>query len=153
MTAIRLENPDAVFCHYFNANKVGCLSSVAYNLGLSVIGWDTIGGDETTLGDYATAAGSAAEGDSAGLDGRRANDMLGYHCLNAGYQAAGFPNCTDEAQAWGAYAYDAAKIIIAATDRADTTDPTAIRDEIAATADYGHLNAHLVGAGQIIYRG
>lgn len=137
LTAIQTENPDAVFYADNDASNAGFFSDIAHSLGLSVIGWDAIWGDETVLGDYATAAGSAAaEGDYAGLQGRRTEDMPGYDTLNADYQAAGFPNCGDEAQAWGAYAYDAAKIIIAAIDRADSTDPTAIRDEIAATADY-----------------
>jgi branched-chain amino acid transport system substrate-binding protein len=62
--------------------------------------------------------------------------MPGYDALNTDYQAVGFPNYGDEAQVWGAYAYDAAKIIIAAIDRADSADPTTIRDEIAATGAY-----------------
>lgn len=136
LTAIQPENPDAIFYADSDANNAGFFSNVAYSLGLSIIGWDTIWNDEAALGYYATAAGSAAEGDYAGLNGRRPEDMPGYDTLNADYQAAGFPNYGDEAQAGGAYAYDAAKIIIAAIDRADSPDPTAIRDEIATTADY-----------------
>jgi glucose/mannose transport system substrate-binding protein len=34
------------------------------------------------------------------------------------------------------YAYDAARIIFAAIDRADNTDPTAIRNQVAATSNY-----------------
>ncbi len=137
LTAIQAENPDAVFYADNGANNAGFFSNVAHNLGLSVIGWDEIWADDgAALGDYAAAAGAAAEGDYAGLQGRRTEDMPGYDTLNADYQAAGFPNYEDEAQMWGAFAYDAAKIIIAAIDRADSTGPTAIRDEIAATADY-----------------
>jgi branched-chain amino acid transport system substrate-binding protein len=62
--------------------------------------------------------------------------MPGYDDFNAAYKAAGFLNCGGEAEAYGAYAYDAAKIVIAAIDRADSTNPAAIRDEIAATANY-----------------
>jgi ABC-type branched-subunit amino acid transport system substrate-binding protein len=62
--------------------------------------------------------------------------MPGYDALNQAYQAAEFPSFGEDAQEWGAYAYDAAKIIIAAIDQADTTDPAAIRDQIAATAGY-----------------
>jgi ABC-type branched-subunit amino acid transport system substrate-binding protein len=43
---------------------------------------------------------------------------------------------TVEAQEWGAFAYDAAQIIIAAIDRADSTNPADIRNEIAATTNY-----------------
>ena len=136
LTAIQGESPDATFYFDNDANNAGFFSSVAHNLGLSIIGWDAVRGDESALGVYATAAGSAAEGDYAGLNPRRTQDMPGYDTLNADYQAAGFPNYGDEAEMWGAFAYDAARIIIAAIDRADSADPAAIRDEIAATADY-----------------
>ena len=62
--------------------------------------------------------------------------MPGYDALNAAYQAANFPNYGGEAGTGGAFAYDAAKIIIDAIDRADSADPGAILDAIAATADY-----------------
>ena len=137
LTVIQAENPDAVLYADNDANNAGFFSNVAHSLGLSIIGWDAIwNGWEVALGDYATAAGSAAEGDYAGLNGRRTDDMPGYDDFNAAYQAAGFPNYGDEAQVWGAFAYDAAKIIIAAIDRADSANPAAIRDEIAATANY-----------------
>jgi len=135
LTAIQAENPDAVFYADNDANNAGFLSSVAHNLGLSIIGWRAWE-DGAALDDYATAAGPAAEGDYAGLIGRRTEDMPGYDDFNADYQAAGFPNYGSEATMWGAFAYDAARIIMAAIGRADSTDPTTIRDEIAATADY-----------------
>jgi branched-chain amino acid transport system substrate-binding protein len=136
LTAIQPENPDAVFYADGDANNAGLLSSIAHNVGLSVIGWDAVFSGEPALGDYATAAGTGAEGDYASLQGRRTEDMPGYDTFNAAYQAAGFPNYGDEADGFGAYAYDAARIIIAAIDRADSANPAAIRDEIAATADY-----------------
>ena len=91
---------------------------------------------EGALGDYATAAGAGAEGDYVGLAGRRTDYMPGYDAFDAAYRAAWFPFHGDEAQQWGAYAYDAAKIIIAAIDLADSADPADIRDAIAATANY-----------------
>jgi branched-chain amino acid transport system substrate-binding protein len=136
LTAIQAENPDAVFYVDQDADDAGLLSSIAQDQGLSVVGWDTRSGADAALENYATAAGPAAEGDYAGLIGRRIQDMPGYDALNADYQAAGFPNYGDEAGVWGAFAYDAAKIIIAAIDRADSAGPAAIRDEIAATANY-----------------
>ena len=136
LTVIQAENPDAVLYADIDANNAGFFSNVAHSLGLSIIGWDALWNREAALADYATAAGSAAEGDYASLSGRRTQDMPGYDTLNADYQAAGFPNYGDEAEMWGAFAYDAARIIIAAIDRAGSADPTAIRDAIAATADY-----------------
>lgn len=135
LTAIQAEDPDAVFYADWDANRAGFLSSIAHNLGLSIIGWDAAS-DEAGLGDYVAVAGGAAEGDYAGLSPRRTEDMPGYDTLNADYQAAGFPNYGDQVEMWGAFAYDAVRIIVDAMDRADSADPTAIRDEIAATANY-----------------
>lgn len=138
LTAIQPETPDVIYYANDDGNAAGLLSRVAHNLGMSdlVIGWDLHWSDEAALGDYAAAAGPAAEGDHAGIFARRAQDMPGYDGFNEDYQAAGFPNYGDAALEWGAFAYDAASIIIAAIDRADSADPSAIRDEIAATADY-----------------
>jgi branched-chain amino acid transport system substrate-binding protein len=145
LTAIQAENPDAVFYVDNDANDAGFLSSIAQDQGLSVVGWLPISVDDAILENYATAAGPAAEGDYAGLAGRRTQDMPGYNTLNADYQAAGFPNCGDDAGVWGAFAYDAAKIIIAAIDRADSSNLAAIRDEIAATANYDGVVGTYVG--------
>jgi branched-chain amino acid transport system substrate-binding protein len=144
LTAIQAEDPDAVFYADWDANRAGFLSSIAHNLGLSVIGWDA-DNNEAALGDYAIVAGGAAEGDYAGLNPRRTQDMPGYDTLNADYQAAAFPNYGDEAEIWGALAYDALRIIVDAMDRADSADPTAIRDAIAATADYHGVVGIYVG--------
>ena len=135
LTAIQAETPDAVFYAENSADDAGFFSSIADNLGLSIVGWYGQV-DDATIENYATAASTAAEGDYAGQLGRDSQDMPGYDAFNAAYQAAGFPNYGDEAQVFGAYAYDAAKIIIAAIDRADSADPAAIRDEIAATTNY-----------------
>ncbi|RLC60754.1 MAG: hypothetical protein DRI48_11560, partial [Chloroflexi bacterium] len=133
LTAIQAENPAAIFYANYDDSAAGLLSRVAHNLGLSdvVIG-QAVGSD---LDTYAAAAGSAAEGDYTVVH-RATNDMPGYEQFNADYQAAGFPNHGEEADMWGAFAYDAAQIILAAIDRADVTDTLAVRDEIATMA--GH---------------
>lgn len=138
LVTIQGENPDVIFYADGDANNAGLLSSIAHGLGMNdvIIAWGTLSDNKAVLDDYATAAGIAAEGDRAAMHYRSTDDMPGYNDLNTAYQTAGFANYGDEAQMWGAFAYDAAKIIIAAIDRADSTDPTAIRDEIAATANY-----------------
>ena len=137
LTLIQAGPPDAVFYADSDANQAGFFSSVAHSLGLSIVGWDAIWSDsEAAPGDYAAAAGSAAEGDYAGLNGRRTDNMPGYDDFNLAYQAASFPSYGDESKAWGAFAYDDANIIIAAIKHADSVNPGAIRDEIAATVDY-----------------
>ena len=138
LTAIEPEDPDAIFYGNGDAEAAGTLSRAAHALGMTdvVMAWDNMDVGEGVLEPYATAAEAAAEGDYTGINQRRTDDMPGYDAFNAEYQAAGFPNCGDEAGSLGAFASDAANIIIAAMDRADSADPAAIRDAIAATADF-----------------
>jgi len=138
LATIQGEAPDAIFYVDEDANNAGLLSSIADGIGMTdvIIGWSSFTNDRSSLDDYANAAGTAAEDDHVGMHYRATEDMPGYTTFNAAYQAAGFANYGDEAQLWGAFAYDAANIIIAAIDRADSTDPADIRDEIAATANY-----------------
>lgn len=138
LTIVMAENPHTI--HFVNddGNTAGLLSNVAHNLGMTnvVIAWTTYSNNRAPLDDYATAAGIAAEGDIAAMASRTTNDMPGYAALNTDYVAAGFANYGDEAQTGGAFAYDAAQIIVAAIDRAESVNPTDIRDEIAATTNY-----------------
>jgi branched-chain amino acid transport system substrate-binding protein len=138
LTTIMAENPDAVYFAHDDGSTAGLLGKVADNLGMIdvVIAWTTFSENRDLLDDYAAKAGAAAEGDIATMYHRATDDMPGYDDLNAAYQAAGFPDYGDEVQMFGAFAYDAAQIIIAAIDRAESTDPAAIRDEIAATTNH-----------------
>jgi len=138
LTAIQAEGPDVIFYSDTDANNAGLLSSVAHSLGMTdtIIAWNTFSEDETILADYAARAGVAAEGDHVVMFYRRTQDMPGYGALNTAYQAAGFPNYGDEATAWGAFPYDAANIIIDAIRRAQSTNPSDIRDAIAGTTNY-----------------
>lgn len=138
LTAIQAEDPDVIFYADADANNAGLLSSVAYHLGITdtIIAWSTFSEDEAVLAGYAAQAGVAAEGDHAAMSYRRTQDMPGYTAFNTAYQAAGFANFGDEATATGAFAYDAAHIIIAAIRRAQSTNPSDIRDAIAGTVNY-----------------
>lgn len=138
LTAIQAEGPNVIFYSDTDGNNAGLFSHVAHSLGMTdtIIGWNTFSEDEAVLADYAAQAGAAAEGDHAAMSYRRTQDMSGYEVFNTAYQAAGFPNYGDEATIWGAYAYDAANIIIAAIRRARSTDPNDIRDAIASTTNY-----------------
>ena len=138
LTTIMAENPQTIHFVKDDGNTAGLLSKVAHNLGMTnvVIAWTTNSDNRGILDDYTAAAGIAAEGDIAAMYYRATDDMPGYAALNADYIAAGFTNFGDEAQEWGAFAYDAAQIIIAAIDRADSVNPADIRDEIAATTNY-----------------
>jgi basic membrane protein A len=138
LTAVHGDNPEGIYYADRDAGNAGLFSLVAHNLGMAevVIGWDSLSDDESMLDTYRAVAGPAAERDYAGLLQRRSQDMPGYDAFNAAYQAAGFPNYGGETPWFSAFAYDAAKIIIAAIDRADAFGPSAIRSEIAATTDY-----------------
>jgi branched-chain amino acid transport system substrate-binding protein len=138
LTAIKAEDPQGIYYANEDAGAAGLLSRTTQNLGMGDVdmAWDLFWAGEEALGQYAAAAAGAAEGDHAGINARGTEAMPGYDALNAAYQAAGFSNYGDEPQMWGAFAYDAANIVMAAIDRADSTHPTAIRDGIAATSDY-----------------
>ena len=146
LTAIQAENPDAIANFFLDADPNatatagGDFSRIAQSLGMTdtLIGFGGLGdaNDDALLATHAAAAGAAAEGDFAMLYQRRFADMPGWPTFLADYQAAGFASEPNDPAVFGAYAYDAANIIIAAIDRADSADPTAIRDEIAATSNY-----------------
>jgi branched-chain amino acid transport system substrate-binding protein len=138
LTAIQAESPAVIFYSDTNANNAGLLSSVAHGLGMAgtIIAWNTFSVDRAVLADYVARAGVAAEGDHAVMFLRRTQDMPGYPAFNAAYQAAGFPNLGGEATMWGAFAYDATNIVIAAIRRAQSTNPTDIRDAIAGTINH-----------------
>ena len=138
LAAIQLEDPDVIYYPDDDGAAAGSLSWVAHDLGMAgvPIAWDLHWAGEEAFAPYEAAAGPAAEGDYAGVQWRRTEDMPGYVTFNQAYQAAEFPEYGDEAHVWGALAYDAARIILAAIDRADSIDPADIRDEIAETANY-----------------
>jgi len=155
LAAIKPEGPQAIFYFDDNPGNAALLSSTAHGLGMQdvAIGWSTFSEDKTKLADYAAQAGAAAEGDYAVMFYRHPADMPGYSSLLAAYQAAGFPNYGDEPTIWGAYAYDAAQIVIAAIDAADSTDPAMIRQAIATTINYpGVVGAYKAfnGKGDVI---
>ena len=138
LSAIQAESPNAIFYADVDPTRAGQFSRTARNLGMTnmIIGWSPFSDDEAQLTTYAGAAGAAAENDYAAMEWRRVQDMPGWTTFLAAYQAANFPNEPDDPGIYGAFAYDAARIIIAAIDRADSINPAAIRNEIAATRDY-----------------
>lgn len=138
LTSILAENPDAIHFPSEDGGAAGLLSHIAHSLGMTgtVVAWSTFSVERSILDDYTATAGTAAKGDIAAMYYRSPDDMPGYDDFNADYVAAGFANYGDEAQSWGAFAYDAAQIILAAIDRAGSLDPADIRDEIAATNDF-----------------
>jgi branched-chain amino acid transport system substrate-binding protein len=138
LSTIMVENPDVIHFANNNGSTAGLLSKVAANVGMNgvVIAWSTFSVDRDFLSDYAAVAGDAAEGDIAAMVYRTKEQMPGYEEFNAAYQDAGFANFGDEADIWGAFAYDAANMLIAALSRTESADPADIRDEFALTSNY-----------------
>ena len=139
LTKIQGEGAHAIYFPSYDSTLAGQMALEAYNLGMvdTPIVWDSMSETRSmSLPAYDTEAGAAAEMNYAIFYYREPADMPGYAAFNAAYVAASFPEYGDEAQMWGAFAYDAAKIILDAIDQADSTDPTDIRAAIAGTPEH-----------------
>ena len=138
LVKIQGEGAYGIYFPWNDATLAGQIALEASDLGMVdvPIFWDSMSEVKAMLNDYDTAAGAAAEMNYALFYYRDPSEMPGYAEFNADYVASAFPNYGDEAQTWGAFAYDAARIILEAIDRADSTDPADIRDSIAAAPGY-----------------
>jgi len=139
LTQIQSEGAHVIYFPYDDGAVAGQLALEAYNLGMldTPVAWNSMAEPKSLLlPAYDAVAGPAAEMNYAIFTNREPSEMPGYADFNTAYVAAAFPTYGDEAQMWGAYAYDAAKIILAAIDRADSTNPADIRDAIAASPTY-----------------
>lgn len=139
LTKIQGEGAHAIYFPSYDSTLAGQMALEAYNLGMvdTPIVWDSMSETRSmSLPAYDTEAGAAAEMNYAIFYYREPADMPGYAAFNAAYVAASFPEYGDEAQMWGAFAYDAAKIILDAIDQADSTDPADIRAAIAGTPEH-----------------
>ncbi len=140
LAAIQAEHPDGIYYVDRDASRAGFFSLMAYNLSMTdvIMGWtywDSV--DDTILNTYVSASDSpAAENDYVALLYCRLSDMPGWTTYSADYIAAGFTNYGIDPHPVGAFAYDAANIIIEALQRAGNVGPPSIRDEIAATQDF-----------------
>jgi branched-chain amino acid transport system substrate-binding protein len=139
LNAIKTENPDGIVYLDGDPAEGGQFSFTAYGLGMTnvVIGWVSWSNDVTLLTTYATTAGTlVADNDYAAMEFRRFQDMPGWTGFLAAYQAADFSNQPNDPGFFGASAYDAARIIVTAMVSAESTDPAAIRNQVAATRNY-----------------
>jgi len=133
------EHPQVIYYADYDASRAGLFSRVSHGVGMDdvVIAWTPWDVGDGTLAQYQNAAGAtAADSDLAGMEHRRQADMPGWPAFLADYQAAGFPNYGGDPTLFGPHAYDAARILLAAIDRADSTDPAAVRDEVANTKNH-----------------
>ncbi len=138
MVAVASTQPDVVFfCEAANPGDAALLRYGATSGGLEgvPIAWSTSTDDEGVLSSYISGAagwGVSIEGDLAGMNPRRAQDMPGFSSFRLRYQAA----YGEQPQGLAAFAYDTAGIIVDAMGRAESADPAAIRDAIAGMHDY-----------------
>ncbi|OGO32785.1 MAG: hypothetical protein A2Z16_03645 [Chloroflexi bacterium RBG_16_54_18] len=134
---IKTENPDAIANLYLDdsaGTTAGQISDMAYDKGMEdvLMVWSSDTNDKSELLEYESAAGAAAvEGDVVIMKLVHPQDMLDWENFLSDYQAEGFANEPNEPGIFGPYAYDAAMIIMEAIDRADSTNPADIRDQIA----------------------
>lgn len=136
LTAIQAENVEVILISDLEGDIAGQVSRVAHNLGMTqTLGWL---GVEGFGGDYInTFVGiEAAENDYGATNSRRTSDMPGYTAFETAYLSANFANEPNDPGQWSPFAYDATKMIMAAIERANTTDTLAIRDALATTANY-----------------
>ncbi len=130
------ERPDVILYADADPGHAGLFSRAAYEAGMTnvPIAWSSWDNALSLLETYATEAGPAAEGDIAMMSYRPFWGMPGWETFLADYQAANFPTASDDPGVWGAFAYDAARIILDALNRAGT--PGNVRDALAATTDF-----------------
>ena len=128
IAAIAGEGVDAIFYNGPNGSEAGQFSLAVDNEGLTTIPVAWISGevDLDLLDAYIVVAGAAAENDLAILHYRDRDNMPLYQAYNTAYVAQGFTNFGDEGQEWGAFAYDAAQILINAIQAADSAIPADI---------------------------
>ncbi len=148
LAAILPEHPDTIAnLSVSGPLEAGLFSQIAHNMGMTAVpvGWMSQTNNESVLADYANVAGAAAEGDYVAMSFRRFQDMPGWSTFLDAYRAARFAHEPDDPGVLGAFAYDAARIIIAAIVRSQSTDPAVIRDFIAATSNYEGVVGTYVG--------
>ena len=139
VASIAGEGVDAIIYNGPNGSEAGQFSQAVDAGGLTTIPVAWISGefDLDLLDSYLATAGAAAENDLAMLHNRDRDDMPLYLDFNADYVAEAFPVEADEGQEWGAFAYDAAQIIIYAIQSADSAIPA---DILLALHNYGNYS-------------
>lgn len=140
LNTIKIENPDTIldFASFQDPAQGGLINSIAHNVGMSdvVIGWNAESSDALDLYEYANSGGVTVEGDYALMKTRPTEDMPGWNSFKADYESAGFTQEALDPPVFAAYAYDAAGIVVAAMEHANTAEPIAIRNALAMTTNF-----------------
>ena len=138
LAAIQAEGVDGIFYGEDNGANAALLTDVARRLGMHDVWivWNTFTQDQGVLNDYAASVSTSAGRVLAVMFYRSPAQMPGYPAFDAAYVAAGFPDHGDNPGMEGAFAYDATSLVLDAIRRADSADPSAIRDALASTASF-----------------
>ncbi|HNT76230.1 MAG TPA: BMP family ABC transporter substrate-binding protein, partial [Anaerolineae bacterium] len=139
LNTIRSEAPDVIFVAGYAAEEPGRLSQTAYEMGMGAIpiAWDSLAEAPMWMYAYQGWAGDAAVvGDFIAMHQRPFWAMPGWTGLVSDYQAANFVNVPDDPGIFGAFAYDAAGILLDALHRANSPTPADVRSMIGATPSY-----------------
>jgi branched-chain amino acid transport system substrate-binding protein len=133
MTKIKALNPDMIYFGGITQNNAGQLVKDARNVGMTNDKVKFMGPDGTFEQALIDAAGKDAEGYYATFGGIPAKELTGagktwYESYKAKFNA--------EPEAYAAYGYESAKVVIDAINKVCKNDRVAIRDAVMATKDH-----------------
>lgn len=133
MTKIKALNPDLIYFGGITQNNGGQLIKDMRNVGMTADKVKFMGPDGIYEQALIDAGGKDAEGVYATFGGVPANELTGagktwYESYKAKYKA--------EPEAYAAYGYEAANVIVDAINKVCKNDRAAIRDAVLATKDY-----------------
>lgn len=152
LTNIKAAKADAIFFGGPDA-QAAPLARQIRQLGIDA---PLLGGEMVKSPRFLILAGDAAEGTLASLPGLPLVQMPGGKDYQARYRA----RFKEEVEIYSPYAYDATRVLIAAMQRADTTDPAQYLPELARTSTAGvtspqiafDTHGDLIAGGMTLYR-
>ena len=134
LTKIKSKKPDVVFFGGMDA-QAGPLAQQMKKLGLTA---KVIGGDGFQTPEFIKLAGDNAEGQYASQPGTPKDKMPGYAEFDKKYRA----RFNLEIQNYAAFTYDAVRVMVAAMQKADSTEPAKYLPMLANT-DYNGVTGNI----------
>lgn len=133
MTKIKALGPELIYFGGITQNNAGQLIKDMRNVGMTADAVKFMGPDGTFEKALIDAAGPDAEGVFATFGGVPAKELTGagqtwYESYKTKYNA--------EPEAYAAYGYESAKVVVNALNKVCKNDRTAIRDAVMATKDF-----------------
>ena len=134
LTKVKAKKPEVIFYGGMDA-QAGPLASQMKKLGITA---KLIGGDGFQTPEFIKLAGDNADGQYASQPGTPKDKMPGYAEFDKKYRA----RFNLEIQNYAAFTYDAVKVMVAAMQKADSTDPATYLPKLAAT-DYNGVTGNI----------